>query len=301
LQSLSEKAKEQIYNLRNSINANGYSSDSIIKKEYNYEFSAINETGKVKILLYFGKKGLKLILQGDINSSLYKSVFNLTHEQQSLDLGEKEIEEPNDYIGTDEVGKGDLFGPLVIAAVRVDDSMQIKLRKSGVRDSKDLSDYQIEIIAKKIKDICQDNIAVVSLIPEKYNQLYEKDKNLNKLLSYCHSKAIEELLDNTDAKIVISDKFGNKGLDIHRNASYSHIKFIDTEKAERFIGVAAASIIARNEFIQWFYEQEKDNFNFPKGSSDKAKIFLERFIKTNGKDDLYRYAKLHFKTIKNSI
>lgn len=299
MQNLSIKAKEQIASFKLIVQQNGLVADSILQKEYNYEFNVTESKSKVKVLLYFGKKGLKLILQGDTNSTLYKTVENLLNDQQTLELGQKEIEEPDDYIGTDEVGKGDLFGPLVIAAVRADKSIQSKLQKIGVRDSKDLSDYQIEIIAKKIFDVCSNNISIISFIPEKYNKLYEKEKNLNKLLSFGHSEAIKNLLDSTKAGVVISDKFGNKGLNIHQDKNYSHINFIETEKAERFAAVAAASIIARYEFVNWFYEQNINGFDFPKGASDKVKIYLEKFIQKHGMKELHKFAKLHFKTIKN--
>lgn len=298
---LKEKALSKISELKKVIDSSGLHSTSIIQKDYNFEFDAIQDGKKIKILLYFGRKGLKLIIQGDQKSALYNLVNNLVSEEPVLELTEPKVEEPDSYIGTDEAGKGDIFGPLVIAAVYVDESTKRELRKIGVRDSKDLSDPQIDFIAGKIRSICKDCYSIIDFRPELYNKTYEKYNNLNKLLSFGHSKAIKNLLDDIDAKTVISDKFGNRGLEIHSDRSFSHVEFIDIEKAERFIGVAAASILARNCFNQWFYDNELLGISFPKGSSEKAQNFLKIFLKQNGATRLNHFVKLHFKTIKESL
>ncbi|KAF0152744.1 MAG: ribonuclease HIII [Ignavibacteria bacterium] len=298
---LKEKAISKINELKKNIDNSGLTSTSIIQKNYHYEFDAIQDGKKIKILLYFGKKGLNLVIQGDQKSTLYSTVNNLVNEEPVLGLTEAKVEEPNSYIGTDEAGKGDIFGPLVIAAVFVDKDSKKELLRIGVRDSKALSDPQIDFLAAKIKNICKGYYSIIELRPELYNRKYEEYKNLNKLLSFGHSKAIKILLDDIDAKTVISDKFSTQGLEIHRDKSFSHVEFIDTEKAERFIAVAAASILARNTFNKWFYELEYKGLDFPKGSSEKAKSFLKRFLKQNEYSTLINFAKLHFKTIKESL
>lgn len=298
---LKENAQKKISELKNILENSGISSTSIVKKEYNYEFDAIQDGKRIKILLYFGKKGLKLIVQGDQKSSLYNLVYNLISDEPKLELTESRIDEPNSYIGTDEAGKGDIFGPLIIASVFVNEKSKKELYKIGVRDSKDISDTQIDILADKIKKICKNQFSIVEFKPESYNQTYDLYKNLNKLLSYGHSKAIKNLLDDIDVKTVISDKFGNRGLEIHRDKTFSHVEFIDTEKAERFVGVAAASILARNCFNQWFYRHELLGLQFPKGSSEKAQSFLKMFVKQNHHSELIHFAKLHFKSIKESL
>ncbi|MFA7418389.1 MAG: ribonuclease HIII [Melioribacteraceae bacterium] len=296
-----ENALKEINKLKSIIIKEGLAASSVAQKDYNYEFDVIQQSKKIKVLLYFGKKGLKLVIQGDQKSSLYILVNNLINEQQSLVLNDKKIDEPSAYIGTDEAGKGDIFGPLVIAAVYVDEKSKEKLYKIGVRDSKDLSQVQINTLAPRVKEICKDGFSIVSFNPENYNETYENYRNLNKLLSFGHSKAIRNLLDDIDAKTVISDKFGNRGLEIHSDKAFSHIEFIDTEKAERFVGVAAASILARNTFNLWFEKHEQLGLEFPKGSSDKAQNFLKQFLIQNDAVHLKHYAKLHFKTIKNSL
>lgn len=296
-----EKALTKISELKKTIDNSGLTSSQIILKDYNYEFDAIQEGKKIKVLLYFGKKGLKLVVQGDQKSSLFNVVNNLVCEEPVLELAEASVVEPESYIGTDEAGKGDIFGPLVIAAVFVNEQSKKELFKIGVRDSKDIKDPQIDLLAEKIKSICNGCYSILNLRPEFYNKKYEEYHNLNHLLSYGHSKTIKNLLDNIDAKTVISDKFSNRGLEIHRDKDFSHVEFINTEKAERFIGVAAASILARNTFNNWFYEQELLGINFPKGAGEKAQSFLKSYIKQNRSSSLVSFAKLHFKTIKESV
>jgi len=96
-------------------------------------------------------------------------------------------------IGIDESGKGDYFGPLVIAAVFVDATTQGELKLMGVRDSKKLSDGRILELAPDIKTICPHS--VIAIGPQKYNELYAKIKNLNRLLAWGHAKALETLLE----------------------------------------------------------------------------------------------------------
>src|SRR3990170_3074878 len=102
-------------------------------------------------------------------------------------------------IGTDESGKGDYFGPLVIAGVSCNLELEEKLKALNVRDSKVVSDNQVKVIAEKIKQISPFNLVVIG--PEKYNQLYDKMKNLNKLLAWGHARVIENLLNSSTTKV----------------------------------------------------------------------------------------------------
>ena len=112
------------------------------------------------------------------------------------------------WIGVDEAGKGDYFGYLVIGGVLVDDESVKKLKEIGVKDSKLLSDSSVSKMAVKVKRICKHDIIRVS--PEKYNLLYKKFKNLNKLLAWGHARVIENLLQKHAADHVITDKFGDE-------------------------------------------------------------------------------------------
>jgi len=296
--NLEEKAKKHIRNLKKLVSNSNLSTDEIILKQYNYEFNVAYDKSTVKVLVYFGKKGVKTILQGDEKSDLYKKVKNIISDELMLELVDPELKEPEEYIGTDECGKGDFFGPLVVAAVFVNAHTKKNLLRIGVKDSKDLSDYQISLLAKEIKKIVADNFTIVSINPKKYNEVYERFGNLNSLLNWAHSKALSNLFDKIDCKTVITDKFSNKDLDISSLSKHSDVEFIQETKAEKYVGVAAASIIARESFLDWFENKERIGLNLPKGSSIETEVFAKKLLNSISKEKLNELAKLHFKTFK---
>lgn len=294
--TLEDKAKHQIESVSKRCSRTGLIVSEIVRKDYNFEFNAQSGKDKVKIQVYFGKKGIKTILQGDLNSNLYRTLNNLLVDDPKLAFSEPEISEPDEYIGTDECGKGDFFGPLVVAAVFVNEKTKKSLAGIGVRDSKDLSDYQITSIADGIKKVIGNKYQIVRISPQKYNELYEQFANLNKLLNWAHSKAIDNLLDNTASKYVITDKFSKKELDVVSLSKHSDVEFVQETKAEKYIGVAAASILARDNFVEWFESSNQRKLNLPKGSSLETENFAKQLYQKIGKEKLSVYAKLHFKT-----
>ncbi len=296
--NLEEKAKKHIRNLKKLVSNSNLSTDEIILKQYNYEFNVAYDKSTVKVLVYFGKKGVKTILQGDEKSDLYKKVKNIISDELMLELVDPELKEPEEYIGTDECGKGDFFGPLVVAAVFVNAHTKKNLLRIGVKDSKDLSDYQISLLAKEIKKIVADNFTIVSINPKKYNEVYERFGNLNSLLNWAHSKALSNLFDKIDCKTVITDKFSNKDLDISSLSKHSDVEFIQETKAEKYVGVAAASIIAREGFLHWFENKERIGLNLPKDCSIETEVFAKKLLNSISKEKLNELAKLHFKTFK---
>ncbi|OGU72123.1 MAG: ribonuclease HIII [Ignavibacteria bacterium RBG_16_34_14] len=215
-----------------------------------------------------------------------------------------EVSEPESYIGIDESGKGDYFGPLVIAGVFVDKQIRNQIIKTGAKDSKELSDYKIKNIAAEIKKILTaKNYNIVTINPEKYNQLYLKIGNVNKLLAWGHARVLENILSNVKTTDAISDKFGNENYIISSLMSEGKkVNLIQTHKGERFIGVAAASILAREKFIDWFIKQERElKINLPKGASSLTEATAKNIIKESGEDLLSKIAKLHFKTTKKIL
>jgi len=205
-----------------------------------------------------------------------------------------------EVIGTDESGKGDYFGPLVIAGVYVNSKAQLqKLDYLGVIDSKELSDGQILKLAKEIKKICKYDIVTIN--PKKYNELYQTIKNLNKLLAWEHSRVIENLLATVNCSYVISDQFGDESF--IQNALMERGKKVileQTPKAEENIVVAAASILAREEFLRRLYiMSRKFNVQFPKGASKLVEKAAKEFTRRYGKDKLDEIAKVHFKVTEN--
>jgi ribonuclease HIII len=207
-------------------------------------------------------------------------------------------EESEDLIGIDEAGKGDYFGPLVIGAVLVRAKQWKDLAMMGIRDSKSLSDPQISHLSSEIKRTCPHSLVVIS--PERYNQLYNKIKNLNRLLAWGHARALENILNHWEAHRALSDQFGDKSF--LQSALLKKGKKIELEqrpKAEKNLAVAAASIIARNEFLKRL-KALGDNYKmvFPKGAGPQILQVGCDFIQRNGFQALSQVAKLHFKTTK---
>lgn len=208
---------------------------------------------------------------------------------------------PPPWIGSDESGKGDFFGPLVAAAVYADEGIARTLLSAGIKDCKLLTDEKVLALEHSIKKNCPHS--VLELKPEAYNRLYAQfkaeKKNLNHLLAWAHSKAIEDVLSKKPCETVITDKFGDDKFMQSRLSpliSGKKIVLIQQPRAEENIAVAAASILARARLIQWSAAAEKEwGMKIPKGAThvkEPAKEFLKRF----GREKLGLVAKLHFKT-----
>lgn len=199
-------------------------------------------------------------------------------------------------IGIDESGKGDYFGPLVIAAVFVDAVTQGELALMQVRDSKKISDGRILDMAPDIKTICPHSLVAIG--PQKYNELYAKIKNLNRLLAWGHARALENLLDRVSCGRAIADQFGDERLILNAlQAKGRTIVLEQRPKAESDMAVAAASILARAEFlIRLKRLSEEVGTTLPKGAAATVEQAARMVIKKHGQERLGEIAKLHFKT-----
>ncbi len=201
------------------------------------------------------------------------------------------------HIGVDESGKGDYFGYLVVAAVYVDDKNEDLLKKMNVRDSKMITDMKIIEMDKKIRKICKYDIVKIS--PEKYNVIYKKFKSLNKLLAWGHARAIENMLEKVNCDLVITDKFGEERfLKDTLFEKGKKVKIIQKVRAEDDTAVAAASIIARAEFLKTLRQLGRDvGFVLPKGATH-VEPAAKQLVEKHGKEILDKVAKVHFKITK---
>ena len=205
------------------------------------------------------------------------------------------------YIGIDESGKGDFFGPLVVAGVAVNPELKKTFADLGIKDSKQLDDEKILKLSNEVKKNAKWSVVVIN--PQKYNELYAKFKNLNKLLAWGHARAIENVLDKEPkCTLALSDKFA-KDDKVIENALMTkgrQIKMIQKTKGEEDIAVAAASVVARAEFVSRMKSMSFSyKINFPKGASDKVISCGKEYIEKYGKKRLNEVAKLHFKTTDN--
>jgi len=283
--------------------------------QYGIQFMVFSEKESGLVRLFNGKKGLRVDLsqvkdetlqhQLQIGLEIFLSEqdnFNRVKEtaKSSQKTGDKfakeSIADPDKLIGVDESGKGDYFGPLVVAGVYVDPEIAQKLKAMGVADSKTLSDAKMREMAPKIKEICPHSLVVLNNLT--YNDIYQKIQNLNVVLAWGHARVIENaLLQVPSCTHALSDKFGPDHLirDALRKKEVN-ITLFQRTKAESNIAVAAASVLARDMFLEYIEDLEKRyGHPFPKGCSDTVLNVAARFLKKNGHTELGEVAKLHFK------
>jgi len=199
--------------------------------------------------------------------------------------------------GLDESGKGDYFGPLVASAVALDGKAIAELDALGLKDSKRHTRGRIKELAQEIQKYPH---STVLISPSRYNELYKRFKNLNIILGWAHSQALENLIkeQGPEIEIAILDKFSRKG-EFTRAVAKKGIKIeiIEETRGEKYIPVAAASVLARWRFISWMKrESRKLGIELPLGSSSPKVLETGCLLFEKGGMDLVsRYAKLHFK------
>ena len=206
------------------------------------------------------------------------------------------VTERNDrLIGTDESGKGDYFGPLVVAAVLWDDRVAETLAGLRIRDSKLLSDRRVAELAQEI--VRTTRHAVVTIGPEKYNELIARMKNLNRLLAWGHARAIENVLATNTCSRAVSDQFGDeKFLKKALLEKGRQIELLQKPKAEVEPAVAAASVLARANFLHHLKTlSERAQLPLPKGAGPPVDQAARTLVEKWGKEALGQFAKLHFK------
>lgn len=201
------------------------------------------------------------------------------------------------HVGVDEAGKGDLFGPLCVAALYADTDQITSLMRMGIRDSKKLTDVTIANLAAKIKK--DFTYSIVQIFPKRYNELYQSFRNLNVLLGWGHATAIEKILCKTHCTDILIDQFANESIvqqaikrkNLSVNLSQKH-------RGEEDVLVAGASILARSAFVQGLAQLGNDyQFIFPKGASKQVIQAGKNFVLSHGTKPLHMVAKLHFKSI----
>ena len=204
-------------------------------------------------------------------------------------------------IGVDESGKGDFFGPLVIASFLAPDSELDNLRQLEVRDSKKISDNKLLRIDARLRERYPH--AVVTVGPERYNQLYDQIRNLNKLLAWGHARAIENVLEENEADLAISDKFGKTAL--IENALQEkgrQVELMQLVRGEEILQVAAASIIARAAFLREMKKlEEKYGVELPRGASALVDKAGHKILERHDIGILSKLGKKHFKNYQRIV
>ena len=208
-------------------------------------------------------------------------------------------------IGVDESGKGDFFGPLCIAGVYINEKVIAAWKDLGVRDSKNISsDKKIAELAGAIRKTPGAVVDVVPIGNEAYNRLYAKMKSVNTILAWGHARVIENLLGQRHRMEpppvrAMSDQFAASKSVIEKAlmAAGREIELVQRHRAEEDLAVAAASILARDDFVKRLAKLEKQfEMKLPKGASAAVDAAAKEFVAKFGADALAKVSKLHFRT-----
>jgi ribonuclease HIII len=275
-------------------------------KDLSFEFAErpytlfFAQKNKLSVAVY--EKGPKILLQGKGIEEFVQ--FELEPKiLEEAKLGYEEVHSPEmfePHFGIDESGKGDFFGPLVIAGVYVDRDIARTYLDAGIQDSKRIgSDKRIRDLAKIIRETPGAIGDTVAIGPERYNILYEKFGNLNSLLGWGHARVIENLLARKpDCPRALSDKFADAR--VIEKALLEHgqkIRLEQRTKAESDLAVAAASILAREAFIDWLDRRgEAIGIKLARGVSSEVKAAAKKLVEAGGPAALRKVAKVHFRT-----
>jgi ribonuclease HIII len=206
------------------------------------------------------------------------------------------------WIGSDESGKGDYFGPLVVAAVALTFDNWRVLQALGVQDSKSLTDARASSLASQIRTAFPNKVVVIG--NPRYNDLWQEMGSVNRLLAWAHARAIEDVTDLApDATAAVADQFGDESL--IRNALMRKgrdLQLVQMHRAERDPAVAAASILARAEFLRRLDALSREaGVKLPKGASPAVEAVARALVASRGEGVLRDLAKVHFKTTQRVI
>jgi ribonuclease HIII len=303
----SERLIKIYQNIKTLLESNNFNITDYNNISYGIQFSVSFSNWSGIIRIYQNKNGVIRNDYSQLKNGEYASKVRAIIEQKEIPEKENIVGIGFPVIGSDESGKGDYFGPLVSAAVYVDEYSAKLLELEGIRDSKKLSDKKNEELAEKITKICHDRYSIIEISPEKYNDLYDQfireKKNLNTLLAWGHAKAIEELLAKVECNNAIADQFADERFILSKlQEKGKKLNLIQMHKAEENIAVAAASILARARFLQKLAKLSSEyRVDLSKGVSINVINNAKNFVATHGKDLLRRVAKLHFKTTKQVL
>jgi ribonuclease HIII len=261
---------------------------------------------KEKIGVVFYESG-KLVVQGKGTREFVEFVLEPEVLKEAR-LGYETVLDPDlllPRLGVDESGKGDFFGPLCVAGVYVNEAVVNAWKDAGVRDSKNISsDKRIKELAELIRKTPGCVTTVVPIGNEAYNRLYLKMRSVNTLLAWGHARVIENLMGlkhqmNPAPVRAISDQFAaNKETVAKALMTLGRsIELVQKHRAEQDLAVAAASILARHEFVTRLGGLEQQfGMALPKGASAAVDAAAKEFIAKHGVANLSKVAKMHFRT-----
>lgn len=295
-----------------------YFEDKKRPKTPDYAIFQADEADTV-VTLYNSGKAVFQGISADIDANMWKEMERHLNPTKTVEMTnsndkkkkEKIIEkiDPKIYyattIGSDEVGTGDYFGPIVVAASYVEKENIPFLEELGVKDSKKLTDEKIlEIVPKIIKKIPYECIILSN---KEYNENYTNDMNMNKVKAILHNKVLKKMLEKYKSEYVVVDQFAQPFVYYNYLKGTNYVKNITfmTKAEDKCLSVACSSLISRYVFLKQFDKlgESIDTFLI-KGASNKVDELGVKIVKKYGFDKLKDIAKLNFKNtekIKNII
>ncbi len=283
---------DQIEKLRNRLIASRWD-------PFEVEYAVLAFKGnKVNVVAYTSGK---TVIQGRETEAFIANILEPEITGEAL-FGYDEVHHPEwfeAHAGLDESGKGDLFGPVVAATVIADGEMVRDWIKAGIRDSKSVSsDKQIFALEKIIRGTEGVVVETAFAGMPKYNELYAKFRNLNRLLAWFHARALENALNRRMVSWGLLDQFAKQNITETFLKQYAGFELRQRTRAESDPVVAAASIIARAEFVRRLGSlSEASGISLPKGAGSQAETAASELIRMHGKEALPHYVKMHFKTV----
>lgn len=260
------------------------------------DFEAVGNDVRVT---FYPKRG-KLLIQGAGTEGLLARLADLLPAADEEGPEEARIAEPT--IGSDEAGKGDYFGPLVVAACLVTPDDLKALAEAGIRDSKEMkAEGRLERAAAFLEKRVPHE--VVEWEPERYGRLHERWKNVNRLLGIAHAEAIGRLLERAGARRVVVDRFGGERYVLDELGGRARgIEVVQVPRAEANPAVAAASVLARARYLEALGRlSEECGVDLIPGASAEVEERARKVFRVGGMDLLRKVAKVHFRTTERVV
>ena len=264
------------------------------------------DTGDTIVTLYESGKAMFQGVSADIEAGLWTTIQT---DKDNIDYFmdtdiKKEVTKKEEFsipidissVGSDEVGTGDYYGPIVVTASFVSKENIPFLTELGVRDSKKLSDEQIlKIVPKIIKKIPYKTILLSNT---EYNERYGKDMNMNKIKAVLHNKVLSEMIKDNNYDYIVVDQFEpEKSYYNHLSECTNVVRGITfiTKAEDKCLSVAVSSLISRYIFVKEIDKLgDKYGIFLPKGANYYVEDVGIKLVEKYGTDVLKNVAKLNF-------
>lgn len=275
-----------------------YYKDKIRDKKIPYAIFQAQEEDTV-ITLYESGKAMFQGTSADVDAAMWGTVLDNTKEKQEEQKKKDQKYHNCSSVGSDEVGTGDYFGPIVVTAAYVKKEDVEKLEKLGVGDSKKITDDKIKKITPELIKIVKYRSMI--LTNKEYNEKYTKDINMNKIKAILHNKVLYQLMteEKPNVDYIVVDEFARENRyyeylngipNIQRNITFM------TKAEDKNLAVAAASIISRYIFLKEFDKlSDSIHIPLPKGAGRDVDEIGEEIVEKYGEEKLQEIAKVNFK------